>query len=48
MYTAMYADGVKSLIEQGWRAEMLESLDNFRSRVQKLCNVSPSADNGDA
>ena len=48
MYTAMYADGVKSLIEQGWRAEMLGSLDNFRSRVQKLCNVSPSADNGDA
>lgn len=39
MYTAMYADGAKSLIEQGWRAEMLGNLDNFRKRVQKLSNV---------
>ena len=39
MYTTMYTDSSKSLIEQGWRGEMLGSMDSFRKRIQKICNI---------
>ena len=39
MYTTMYTDSSKSLIEQGWRGEILGSMDSFRKRIQKICNI---------